>query len=508
MPAYRAPAVPDGWPAVLAHDLDVAAAHGLTRLLDVVHPPVGGRRLVEWLLGDPPPVETIRERQASVAELRAHPALLVDVAAEARHGGAPATPAGLAALRAWCDAAESPSGLGAARVVAAACVAAVVVAFIAAGVEGALRVGGPAVLVQLVLSGRARHRLQRALGRVDLALQQIAGVARVLALLEHAADVPGALGAIQRRLRGEHAVASLGALARLLAWNETRHSPMAHWALNAAVGFDVHLAHAFARWRRTAGAHAGAWLDLAADAEALLALGTLAFEHPRWTLPAVHDDPAAPALDARGLAHPLLAPETAVPNDLALAAPGTVLVLSGSNMAGKTTFLRAVGLNVLLAQAGGAVCADALSVRRARVRSSVRVEDDLDSGTSLFLAEATRLRDVIRDAEAEGPPVLFLFDEILHGTNAPDRREATRVVLRRLARAGAFGLVTTHDPEVGVFADGAGVRAPQQAHFAGRVEHDAAGRIVLGFDYRMRPGPAREANARAVLERLGITDVG
>jgi len=218
----------------------------------------------------------------------------------------------------------------------------------------------------------------------------------------------------------------------------------------------------------------------------------------------VHGDPEAPPLDATALAHPLLAPDLAVPNDVRLAAPGAVAVLSGANMAGKTTFLRAVGLNALLAQAGGPACAEALALRRCRVRSSVRVEDDLSRGASLFLAEATRLRDVIVDADdAARPPVLFLFDEILHGTNAADRRAATRTVLRRLARAGAAGLVTTHDPEVGAFGDGAGAR---QLHFAGRVARDASGRPALAFDYRVRPGPAREANAGAVLEMLGISD--
>ncbi|AHG88888.1 DNA mismatch repair protein MutS domain protein [Gemmatirosa kalamazoonensis] len=504
MPAVRAVAPADGWPAALARDLDVTSGRCLTRLVDVVHPAVGGRRLLDWLLGDPPAVETIRDRQASVAALRERPALLVEIVADARHGDAPATAGGLAAVRAWCEAGESRVAW-LPRALSVACVLAAVVAFVLGGASAVERVAAPLLVVQLALAAAARRRLQRELPRVDAALPQIAGVVRVLASLHRATDVAGRLGGIQRRLRAEHAVSSLAALARLLAWNETRRSPMAHWALNAAGGFDVHLAHAFSRWRRDAGPRAAAWLDLAADAEALVALATLAFENPRWTMPAVRNEPAPP-LDARGLAHPLLAADVAVPNDAALAAPGDVAVVSGANMAGKTTFLRAIGLNVLLAQAGGPVCADDMVVRRSRVRSSVRVDDDLGRGASLFLAEATRLRDVIRDAEDGGAPVLFLFDEILHGTNAADRLAATRVVLRRLARAGAAGVVTTHDPAVGEVGDGAGaeLNAPRQLHFAGSVRRDAGGGLALVFDYRVREGPAREANARQVLEMLGI----
>jgi DNA mismatch repair ATPase MutS len=131
----------------------------------------------------------------------------------------------------------------------------------------------------------------------------------------------------------------------------------------------------------------------------------------------------------------------------------------------------------------------------------VRVEDDLSRGVSLFLAEVTRLRDVVREAEAEGaPPVLFLFDEVLHGTNAGDRRIATRTVLAALRRAGAAGAVTTHDPGVAALAG----EPPQEVHFDGRVRRGPDGALALEFDYRARPGPATHANALALLELLGL----
>ncbi|MDF1504619.1 hypothetical protein PYV61_16805, partial [Roseisolibacter sp. H3M3-2] len=327
------------------------------------------------------------------------------------------------------------------------------------------------------------------------------GVVRVLARLAAEPDAPGRAGAVQRRVRDERVVAAFGALVRLLEWNEVHRSPMAHWAFNAAVAFDVHLAGALARWRLAHRAHAAAWLDDAADVEALLVLATLAAEHPAWTVPAVHDDAGA-RLEARGLVHPLLAPGAAVASDATLRAPGDVLVVSGPNMAGKTTFLRALGLAALLAQAGGAVPAASLRLRRCRVRSSVRVEDDLGRGVSLFMAEVTRLRDVVREAEAASDaPVLFLLDEVLHGTNAGDRRVATRAVLAALRAAGAAGAVTTHDPEI---APPGAEPPPQAVHFDGRVRRGDDGALALEFDYVARPGPATRANALALLELMGL----
>ena len=247
------------------------------------------------------------------------------------------------------------------------------------------------------------------------------------------------------------------------------------------------------------------------DAEALLAFGTLAYEHEQWSLPVLADTPGSPLLSARGLTHPLLAPGVAVPNDVELTASGDVVVVSGPNMAGKTTFLRALGLNVLLAQAGSVVSAEHLQVRRCRPRTSVRVEDNLSEGVSLFMAEVLRLRDVIHDAERrDGPPVLFLLDEILHGTNAADRRVATRRVLARLQRASAAGFITTHDPQIlpvnepQAAASTDGTPHTAHIHFDGSLTGEPGERVALRFDYRAKSGPSTHTNALAVLEMLGI----
>ena len=189
-------------------------------------------------------------------------------------------------------------------------------------------------------------------------------------------------------------------------------------------------------------------------------------------------------------------------NDTTLAKSGDVIIVSGANMAGKSTFLRAVGLNALLAQAGSMVAASSLELRRCRVRTSIHVEDDLGGGMSLFLAEVTRIKQVIDEAQdASRVPVLFLLDEVLHGTNAKDRREASQRVLAQLRTTNAVGVVATHDPLIGEANE-------QHLHFACRVTHAPdTGRIELVFDYRARPGPAVESNALAILDLLGVSSL-
>lgn len=500
LPPSRIAVTGEGWGSVLARDLDIAGDRSLLRLLDVVHPGVGGARLVRWLLDDPAALATIAERQQSVAELRRRGDLLVATAAESRRARPWAAPRALERFLAWCGeppARERPLLVG--RVVAVVAATALVGALLAGQGQRLVPVVAAAMIVLLTVSVVARRRIA-AVAALDPALAELTGVVRVLERVQAEPDVPGHFGGIQRRLREEHAVTALHAFARLLEWNTIRFTPAVHWVLNGVAGFDAHLAHALVRWQARHGTRAVEWLDLAADAEALLALATLGFEHPECAMPEVHEAGDAPVLEATALAHPLLRPGIAVANDADLGAAGDVLVISGANMAGKTTFLRALGLAALLAQAGGVACAGAMRLRRCRVRTSMRVEDDLGRGVSLFLAEVMRLRDVVHDAEVPmAPPVLYLLDEVLHGTNAGDRRQATQTVLRALSDAGAAGAVTTHDTGIGDVQLGRGRVA--HVHFDGTVVA-ADGEVSLRFDYRAQPGPAGKANALQILETV------
>ncbi len=199
----------------------------------------------------------------------------------------------------------------------------------------------------------------------------------------------------------------------------------------------------------------------------------------------------------RILRHPLLAERQAVPNSLSLDEPARVLIVSGSNMSGKSTLLRTVGVNVVLALAGAPVCAVRLRLAPLLVGASIRIEDSLLEGTSRFYAEITRLSRIV--AEADRPaPVLFLLDEILHGTNSHDRLIGATAVVRGLVERGAIGLVTTHDLALARIVDTLGARAAN-VHFQEDLED---GR--LRFDYRLRPGVVQRSTALALMRLVGL----
>ena len=195
-------------------------------------------------------------------------------------------------------------------------------------------------------------------------------------------------------------------------------------------------------WRRRHGSHMRAWLASIGDFEALSSLAGFAYERPACCFPTLHTD--APALDAIGLTHPLLPRATAIPNDLSLDAAHALIIVSGPNMAGKSTLLRAIGLNVVLAQCGAPVCCSSLTLSPLAVGASITVQDSLQSGLSRFYAEIQRLKQ-ITDLAGSAQPTLFLLDELLSGTNSHDRRVGTEALLRGLLARNAIGLITTHD---------------------------------------------------------------
>jgi DNA mismatch repair ATPase MutS len=263
---------------------------------------------------------------------------------------------------------------------------------------------------------------------------------------------------------------------------------MMMWETQCALAID--------RWRRRVGIRVPAWLDAIGDFESLSALATYAADHPANVYPTLAT--GAPHVTATGLAHPLLS-DTAVANDLALGdgAPA-LLVVSGSNMSGKSTLLRALGVNVVLAQAGAPVRAVTFALTPLHIGASIRIVDSLQDGRSRFFAEITRLERVVRLARSHRGGLLFLLDEILSGTNSHDRAQGASALMTGLLREDAIGLVTTHDLALSQIAE---THASQAAnvHFAD--EFDAGG---LSFDYRLRPGPVRTSNALALMRSIGL----
>ncbi|MEO8623087.1 MAG: hypothetical protein ABI625_18575, partial [bacterium] len=495
VPAPRLLTSPHGH-AATARDLDIFGDVSLFRLIDVTSPSLGGIRALEWLLADPADVTTIAERQKSVAELRTRPDFLLDAALIGRHGKytlRSASGAALASFVEWCGVTDAAATTWRSRSRFALGSTALFVGLVAWYSQAVIPAIVVVVIVQVSLAAKARRHLDDTLAGLGSLLPQLRGLDASMRHITEETDVPGLFDAVQKELRREGAADALRKLDDILRWNDVHLTPMMHWPLNATVALDVHLAAALQRWRSRYGVRVAEWVDRTSDAQALIAMATLAYENPGWEMPVVSDALDRPSYEAENAAHPLLAPAIAVPNPVHLASAGALLALSGSNMSGKTTYLRAIGLNAALAFAGGPVCASRMSLRRARVRTSVRVEDNLGAGVSLFLAEVSRLRDIVRDSEdVHAAPVLFLFDEILHGTNAEDRRYASQVVLRRLLHASSWGVLTTHDPELVTGLSeppgGASVLRVEQGHFRETVERDG-GVVRMSFDYRLRPGP-------------------
>jgi DNA mismatch repair ATPase MutS len=229
--------------------------------------------------------------------------------------------------------------------------------------------------------------------------------------------------------------------------------------------------------------------------EALASFAGYAYEHPADVFPEFVE--TSPFFEAAGLAHPLLPDRSAVRNDVRFAGELRVLIISGPNMAGKSTLVRAVGLNAILAQCGAPVRARGLRLSPLAVGASICVLDSLQGGISRFYAEIRRLKQIV-DLARGRTGVLFLLDEFLQGTNSHDRRLGAAAMVRSLVERGAIGLVTTHDLALAEIADGLGTHAAN-AHFE---DHLVDGKLV--FDYRLQPGIVKTSNALNLMRSIGL----
>jgi hypothetical protein len=257
----------------------------------------------------------------------------------------------------------------------------------------------------------------------------------------------------------------------------------------------THFSFAIERWRRRNGASIEGWLNAVGELEALCALAGYAYEHPNDPFPEILE--TGPHFEGEDMCHPLIPASRCVPNSVSLDSGLQMLVVSGSNMSGKSTLLRTTGVNAVMALAGGPVRAKRLRISILRIGATVRVMDSLQAGTSRFYAEIQRLHEIMK--LAKGPePVLFLLDEILHGTNSHDRAIGAEAVLRGLIAHGAIGLVTTHDLALAKIAD---ALAPGAAntHFEDHLED---GKMI--FDYRLRSGVVQKSNALELMRAVGL----
>lgn len=494
-----------------ATDLDVVGRVSLIQLLDVTSRAPGRSTLLDWLLEGAPTAAEVRERQVAARELAARDEIREELGVLARmsRGVGPRT---LERFAEWCESPpwllERPSILWAGRIITAA----TVVAFLlqAAGVIGWPLWAVTATLGLLVIL-LARHGLSHAVKVGGVPSEQLRHHAAMLRLILHSRWESPRMQRLHDSLRlsGRDAAAELARLERIVAFAEVRHSPMLHFALQWLFVWDVHVAAALERWRLEAGVHVRGWLESLGEVESLSALGTLAHDNPEWCFPIIggSGDAADAVVEGESVGHPLLQDASRVSNDVTVGPPGSFLLITGSNMSGKSTLLRAIGANVVLALAGAPVCATRFRTPLVDVRTSIRIQDSLERGISLFMAELQRLRAVVDAARSpnEGRRVLYLLDEMLHGTNTAERQIAARIVIGHLLHAGAIGAVTTHD--LSLASTGELESAARPVHFSEQFER-ADGRTVMTFDYRLRPGLATSANALALLELVGLGEGG
>ncbi len=475
-----------------AVDLDLFGKGSLFELLSRARTRHGERRLAQWLLQPGQPGE-LRERQEAITELRERLDLREDLAVAGRNLREAVDADRLAAWGGHPAAVRSvaiPS-------VAALCSTLTVVTFLL-GVNGVTN-GLPLVLA-VGLQGAfwwwARPRVEEALRGVDRASSDLGVLADLVARLEDEALHAPRGRALREALstRGTPASHAIHSLRRRLEIHDAAHN-LLFLPIAIVLLWPVHGAFWVDRWRLRFGSAVETWLEAIGELEALSSLASHAFEHPEDTFPEF--DSAEAVFAARNLGHPLLPETTCVRNDVSFGGQTPALIASGSNMSGKTTLLRAVGTNAVLALAGAPVRARQLRMSRFEIGASIRTQDSLLEGRSRFQAEIDRIRDLMERA-ATHPPLLFLLDEVLAGTNSHDRRIGAVAILRGLLDRGAVGLATTHDLALAEIDAGDGHRI-ENVHFEDHVED---GEMI--FDYRMRPGVVRRSNAIALMRAVGL----
>lgn len=491
-----------------AADLDLFGHASLTQLLETFTTRTGEDTLASWLLAPAPP-QTVRARQGAVAEL----APMIDLRDELtlrgrlRGDGGEARPDPEPFLK-WT---ESRPYLARRPWLPWVAIASVLLLWVSI----ILQVVGivpthlwfffaAANFTWTMTGGREIYSvLMRASGG-EAAFRQYA---EQMQLISEAPFRSPKLKELQATLtvdgvEAHHAMRRMGRLTNLV----IPRSAQLYTVIEALTMWDVHLLGAFERWQGHAAGRARGWIGALGEAEALAALAVLAHDNPGWTFPDL--DPQADSLVARDLGHPLLPAEAMVTNNVEVGPPGTFLLVTGSNMSGKSTLLRSIGINIVLAQAGAPVCASEMRLPPLTLWTSVRVQDSLERGVSFFMAELQRLKQVVdaarqAEAEAEGTErkLFYLLDEILQGTNTTERQIAARRVIMYLVEHGGLGAVSTHD--LALAEGGKMERAARPVHFTETILNGVKG-MEMRFDYKLRPGLATSTNALQLMEIVGL----
>jgi MutS domain V len=342
-----------------------------------------------------------------------------------------------------------------------------------------------------IVTRAMKSRVDQIITGVERAEPALALLGGMLQRLERESFHCERLTQLHSRIHGAHV--EIERLRKRVALLDARRNQF-FMPIAALLMWTPNVAFSIERWRAEHGKSVIDWIDVVAEFEALASLASFAFEHPAFAMPEIAE--RAPLFDARALGHPLIPDDRRVPNDLRLDDTLRLLIVSGSNMSGKSTMLRSAGIAAVLAMTGAPVCAQSLTISPMAVGASIRIHDSLQENASRFYAEILRIRQVLKMSQ-EGS-LLFLLDEMLAGTNSHDRRIGAEAIVRALVDRGAVGLVSTHDLALAQIADELAPKAAN-VHFEDHLER---GNVV--FDYRMRQGIVTKSNALALMRSVGI----
>ncbi|HEY4359074.1 MAG TPA: mismatch repair protein [Acidobacteriaceae bacterium] len=478
-------------PTLYAKDLDIVGPGSLFELLCMARTRMGERRLLEWLLA-PASLKTIERRQNAIAELRTQLDFRETMAVSGEAASLGVDPD---ALTTW---AQSSSSFAAPQVrwlaAGLALLALGAIAFWIA--QGRIAPLVATLIIEGCLARWLKRRMSAVLNGTGEAFQNLQLVSALLSEIEKQTFETPYLRNVQEQLLARQTVASeaIAKLRALVSWKDALKNPLV-LLFNLPLLYSVQLAFAVHGWREQYGAELESWLNALGEFEALLSLATYSYEHPDDPFPTFTDGPVS--FNAQEMGHPLIPAASCVRNSVAIGESTRVLVISGSNMSGKSTLMRTVGINTVLALCGAPVRARQMQLTPLRIGASLLVNDSLQRGVSRFYAEIEKLQAICVLAQQPGTPVLFLLDELLQGTNSADRLVGAEGVVWELVSAGAIGILTTHDLSLTRIVDGNGEL--KNMHF-----QDSIVDGKMQFDFCLREGVVTRSNGVELMRLIGL----
>lgn len=478
-----------------AEDLDIFGKASLYQYINRAASEQGRQRLAAWLKA-PASTDLIISRQHAVRELRSMTEWRQDM--QAYGAGSEVRISTEESIRGWIS--EESRFMGkpiwrVARVIVPLCAFSVLALYLfdIIHLPAFLFLLVPFVIIAFFTSLLVSPAYQ-GLNRVSPALETLA---MSIGCIESASFKDPLLVSLQDRCRrgGDQASVRIHRLRKILDRFDYRMNPLVYIPLSIFLLWDLQVVLQLEGWKSENRQDSGDWFDVLAEMEALSSVGTLSFNHPTWFFPDL--DNRVPGIRATQLAHPLIEPARAVANDFSTSGEAQITLVTGSNMAGKSTFLRSVGVNMVLACMGAPVCARSMTLAPMQVMSSMRIRDNLEESTSTFYAELKKLKSII-DAVNQHEPVFILLDEILRGTNSQDRQAGSIALIRQLIRRRATGIIATHDLELAAL-EREYPGSLHNYHFDVRVSG-----TEMYFDYILRPGICSSMNASLLMQKIGI----